>query len=134
MFGPGGVSYVYLCYGIHEMFNIVTGEDGQGQAVLIRAIAPYAGVGDDPHVGRGPGKVTTALGIDRRLDRKDLSKGPLFVAQGLAPTGIAIGPRVGVSYAKEWADKPLRFWWRDHASVSRPSAPSRRTVSTTRKR
>jgi DNA-3-methyladenine glycosylase len=133
MFGPGGVSYVYLCYGIHEMFNIVTGEDGQGQAVLIRAIAPYVGVGDDPHVGRGPGKVTTALGIDRRLDRKDLAKGALFVAQGLQPTAIAAGPRIGVAYAKEWAEKPLRFWWRDHASVSRPS-PARRTVSTTRKR
>jgi len=128
MFGPGGVSYVYLCYGIHEMFNIVTGEDGQGQAVLIRAIAPYLGLPDDPHVGRGPGKVTTALGIDRRLDRKSLAKGPLFVARGLAPTAIASGPRIGVAYAKEWAAKPYRFWWRDHPSVSRP------TVATTRKR
>jgi DNA-3-methyladenine glycosylase len=128
MFGPGGVSYVYLCYGIHEMFNIVTGEDGQGQAVLIRAIAPYLGLPDDPHVGRGPGKVTTALGIDRSLDRKDLAKGPLFVARGLEPTAIATGPRVGVAYAKDWAEKPFRFWWRDHASVSRP------TVATTRKR
>ena len=134
MFGPGGVSYVYLCYGIHEMFNIVTGEDGQGQAVLIRAIAPYVGLPDDPHVGRGPGKVTKALGIDRSLDRKDLAKGPLFVAQGLAPTAIATGPRIGVAYAKEWADKPYRFWWRDHASVSRPAAASRGTESTIRKR
>lgn len=129
MFGPGGVSYVYLCYGIHEMFNIVTGEAGSGQAVLIRAIAPYVGLPDDPHVGRGPGKVTAALGIDRSLDRKDLSKGPLFVARGLEPTAIATGPRVGVAYAKQWAAKPYRFWWRDHPAVSRPS-----TVSTTRKR
>ena len=131
MYGPGGISYVYLCYGVHEMMNIVTGQDGQGQAVLIRAIAPYLGLPDDPHVGRGPGKVTTALGIDRSLDRKDLSKGTLFVASGLAPTAIASGPRIGVAYAKEWAEKPLRFWWRDHASVSRPSGL---TVSTTRKR
>lgn len=129
MFGPGGVSYVYLCYGIHEMFNIVTGDEGAGQAVLIRAIAPYVGLPDDPHVGRGPGKVTAALGIDRSLDRKDLSKGPLFVARGLEPTAIATGPRVGVAYAKEWAAKPYRFWWRAHPAVSRPS-----TVSTTRKR
>ena len=128
MFGRGGVSYVYLCYGIHEMFNIVTGEEGQGQAVLIRAIAPYLGLPDDPHVGRGPGKVTTALGIDRTLDRKDLARGPLFVARGLAPTAIATGPRVGVAYAGDWAAKPFRFWWRDHPAVSRP------TVSTTRKR
>ncbi|HMG57178.1 MAG TPA: DNA-3-methyladenine glycosylase, partial [Kofleriaceae bacterium] len=47
MFGPGGVSYVYLCYGIHEMFNIVTGGEGVGQAVLIRAIAPWLGLPDD---------------------------------------------------------------------------------------
>ena len=128
MFGPGGVSYVYLCYGIHEMFNIVTGAEGEGQAVLIRAIAPYLGLPDDPHAGRGPGKVTTALGIDRTLDRKDLARGPLFVAHGLAPTAIATGPRVGVAYAGDWAKKPFRFWWRDHPAVSRP------TVSTTRKR
>jgi DNA-3-methyladenine glycosylase len=134
MYGPGGVSYVYLCYGIHEMFNIVTGVEGDGQAVLIRAIAPYLGLPDDPHVGRGPGKVTTALGIDRSLDRKDLAKGPLFVARGLEPTAIAKGPRIGVDYAKEWAAKPLRFWWRDHASVSRPTVGARETVSTTRKR
>ena len=109
MYGPGGISYVYLCYGIHEMFNIVTGPEGEGQAVLIRAIAPYLGLPDDPHVGRGPGKVTTALGIDRSLDRKDLSKGALFVARGLEPHAIAKGPRIGVAYAKEWANKPLRF-------------------------
>lgn len=133
MFGPGGVSYVYLCYGIHEMFNIVTGEAGHGQAVLIRAIAPYLGLPDDPHVGRGPGKVTAALGIDRRLDRKDLARGALFVARGLEPTAIARGPRVGVAYAQAWAHEPLRFWWRDHPSVSRPTG-ARGTVSTTRRR
>ena len=65
MFGPGGVSYVYLCYGIHQMFNIVTGREGDGEAVLIRAIAPLAGLPDDPSVGRGPGKVTKALMLDR---------------------------------------------------------------------
>ncbi|MEO7731105.1 MAG: DNA-3-methyladenine glycosylase, partial [Kofleriaceae bacterium] len=57
MFGPGGVSYVYLCYGIHQMFNIVTGATGAGQAVLIRAVAPWLGLDDDPAIGRGPGKV-----------------------------------------------------------------------------
>jgi DNA-3-methyladenine glycosylase len=61
MFGPGGVSYVYLCYGIHQMFNIVTGGEGEGQAVLIRAVAPLVGLPEVPSVGRGPGKVTQAL-------------------------------------------------------------------------
>lgn len=122
MFGPGGVSYVYLCYGIHEMFNIVTGPDGEGQAVLIRAIAPLVGLPADPAVGRGPGKVTTALALDRSHDRKDLTKGALFVAAHAKPR-IARGPRIGVAYAGVWADKPYRFWWRDHPSVSRVPAP-----------
>jgi DNA-3-methyladenine glycosylase len=119
MFGPGGVSYVYLCYGIHQMFNIVTGEDGQGQAVLIRAVAPLVGLPADVSVGRGPGKVTKALALDRRHDRKDLAKGPLFVAAHAKADRIGKGPRVGVDYAGDWAKKPLRFWWRDHPSVSR---------------
>ncbi|HET7501700.1 MAG TPA: DNA-3-methyladenine glycosylase [Kofleriaceae bacterium] len=125
MFGPGGVSYVYLCYGIHQMFNIVTGGPGEGQAVLIRAVAPYVGLPDDPHVGRGPGKVTRALRLDRRQDRMDLSRGPLFVARALAPSRVARGPRIGVDYAGAWAARPLRFWWNGHASVSRLPGRSR---------
>lgn len=126
MFGPGGVAYVYLCYGIHQMFNIVTGEAGAGQAVLIRAIAPYLGLPENPAVGRGPGKVTTALGIDRRHDRRDLARGALFVARvpGTGDPGappVQSGPRIGVDYAGEWAARPLRFWWGDHPAVSRPA-------------
>jgi DNA-3-methyladenine glycosylase len=139
MFGPGGVAYVYLCYGIHQMFNVVTGEDGQGQAVLVRAIAPYLGLSGDAAVGRGPGKVTTALGIDRRHDRRDLARGALFVARVPGdPAPIATGPRIGVDYAGDWAARPLRYWWRDHPAVSRyREASSSRTasrVSTRRRR
>jgi DNA-3-methyladenine glycosylase len=124
MFGPGGVSYVYLCYGIHHMFNIVTGGRGEGQAVLIRAVAPYVGLPDDAALGRGPGKVTQALALDRRHDRRDLTdpgRADLFVAAALAPPRIARGPRIGVAYAGAWAQRPLRFWWRGHAAVSRTS-------------
>jgi DNA-3-methyladenine glycosylase len=142
MFGPGGRAYVYLCYGIHEMFNIVTGEDGQGQAVLIRAIAPHTGLSDDTSIGRGPGKVTKALGIDRRHDKRDLAKGALFVAaRPTSPTSIepsdveppiACGPRIGVDYAgDDWANRPLRFWWSHHPAVSGSRAPS---LSTRRRR
>ena len=133
MFGPGGVAYVYLCYGIHQMFNIVTGSAGDGEAVLVRAIAPYAGLPDDPAVGRGPGKVTKALAIDRRHDRQDLAHGDLFVAALTEPPQIARGPRIGVDYAGAWAAKPLRFWWRDHPAVSGPRAANG-TRSTRRKR
>lgn len=125
MFGPGGRSYVYLCYGIHELFNIITGVAGEGQAVLVRAIAPYAGLPDDATIGRGPGKLTTALAIDRRHDRKDLTRGPLFVARGGAPVRIATGPRIGVAYAGDWAHRPFRFWWSGHASVSGPKVTER---------
>ncbi len=121
MFGPGGVSYVYLCYGIHQMFNIVTGPEGMGQAVLIRAIAPHLGLPEDPAIGRGPGKVTRALGLDRRHDRRDLAQGSLFVAPVCEPPRIERGPRIGVAYAGAWANRPLRFWWRDHPAVSKPS-------------
>nr|HEX4315932.1 DNA-3-methyladenine glycosylase [Kofleriaceae bacterium] len=120
MFGPGGRSYVYLCYGIHEMFNIVTGPDGHGEAVLVRAIAPLAGLPDDATVGRGPGKVTRALLLDRRHDRRDLARGALFVAAHAAPPAIAVGPRIGVDYAGAWAAAPLRFAWQGHAAVSGP--------------
>jgi DNA-3-methyladenine glycosylase len=120
MFGPGGISYVYLCYGIHQMFNIVTGSHGAGQAVLIRAIAPHLGLRDDPAIGRGPGKVTTALALDRRHDRRDLARGALYIARALAPPAVSRGPRIGVAYAGAWASRPLRFWWRDHPSVSAP--------------
>ncbi|MGE0399333.1 MAG: DNA-3-methyladenine glycosylase [Kofleriaceae bacterium] len=120
MYGPGGVAYVYLCYGIHEMFNIVANVAGKPSAILVRAIAPLVGLPDDASVGRGPGKVTIALGIDRRHDRRDLAKGSLFVAHTDAVPVIANGPRIGVDYAGEWASAPLRFWWRDHPAVSGP--------------
>lgn len=130
MFGRAGVAYVYLCYGIHELFNVVTGPEGTGQAVLIRAIAPLVGLGADDAIGRGPGKVSKALALDRSHDRQDLEKGAVFVAAipNAAPPPIDVGPRIGVDFAGAWAARPYRFWWRDHPAVSR------RTVSTRRKR
>jgi DNA-3-methyladenine glycosylase len=97
----------------------VTGPPGHGEAVLVRAIAPLIGLPDDPSVGRGPGKVTQALRLDRRHDRKDLARGKLYIASHTHPPRIARGPRIGVAYAGPWAARPLRFWWRDHPAVSR---------------
>ncbi len=129
MFGPPGHAYVYLCYGTHQMFNVSTGEDGEASAVLVRATAPLLGQPLDATVGRGPGKLTSALAIDRRFDRLDLTAAaaPLWIAAlprpAAAPIELAVGPRVGVDFAGEWAKLPLRFAWRNHPSVSRP-APS----------
>lgn len=120
MFGRGGAAYVYLCYGVHEMFNVVTGPAGAGQAVLVRAVAPLLGLPPDPGIGRGPGKLTVALGLDRRHDRRDLGGGALFIAPAQTPPALATGPRIGVAYAGAWASVPRRHWWAGHPSVSGP--------------
>lgn len=123
MFGPPGHAYVYLCYGTHQMFNVSTGEDGRASAVLIRAVAPVLGIDGDAAVGRGPGKLTTALGIDRGHNLLDLTaaEAALWLAGLAQPPGLNVGPRVGVGYAGEWANAPLRFTWRGHPAVSRPA-------------
>jgi DNA-3-methyladenine glycosylase len=127
MFGAGGVAYVYLCYGVHEMFNVVTGLHGEPGAVLVRAIAPLSGLPDDPAVGRGPGKVTRALGLHRRHTGLPLDGDELFLAataqQGRLP--VVRGPRVGVAYAGAWAARLLRFAVAGHPSVSRPAPTAR---------
>lgn len=125
MFGPAGFSYVYLCYGIHQLFNIVTGSNGEAEAVLIRAldlIAPTRSAGRDRRAMAGPGKLTRELGIDGGHDRLDLTDdAPIRLEPGRAikADSIAVGPRVGVDFAGEWARAPLRFWVRDNPAVSR---------------
>lgn len=103
MFGPAGRWYVYLCYGIHWMLNIVTGAEGVPAAVLIR--------GAGPHVG--PGRVTKGLGIDRSFDGVAASRrgGLWFEPSGIEVPRrlVARTPRIGVGYAGDWAAKPLRF-------------------------
>jgi DNA-3-methyladenine glycosylase len=128
MYGPPGHAYVYFIYGVHEMFNVVAGRDGEGAAVLIRALEP---LGDDvePRAGRGPGKLTRLLGVDRRHNGADLcAGGALGIARGrrVAPDAIARGPRVGVAYAGAWARAPLRFWIAGHPAVSRGPKPEAR--------
>jgi len=123
MFGHGGVSYVYLCYGMYDLFNVVTGRDGDPQAVLIRALEPVRGIGGDVAVTRGPGKLTRALGITRSHSGLDMTGAstPVYIAPGrrISRTDISVGPRVGVDYAGDWASAPLRFWIAGHPSVSR---------------
>lgn len=123
MFGPGGVAYVYLIYGMYDMFNVVTGPAGRAQAVLVRAVEPVRGIAGGAAAARGPGKLTRALGISRHHNGTDLMRSPdIFVAPGprVAPERIARGPRIGIDYAGDWAHAPLRFWLDGHPSVSRP--------------
>lgn len=105
MYREGGCWYVYLCYGVHEMLNLVTGPAGHPAAVLIRGLDSV----------NGPGRLTKRLGIGRKLNGA-----PAVPESGLhlVDPGIKIprrkilrGPRIGVDYAGPiWAAKPWRFW------------------------
>lgn len=107
MFGPGGVAYVYLIYGMYHCLNVVTEREQFPSAVLIRAIEIEGELID------GPGRLCRALQIDRRLNRVDLTIGESiwFEDRGVVVKREDVGshPRVGVDYAGEWAKKPWRF-------------------------
>ena len=117
MFGPGGVAYVYLIYGMYHCLNVVTEREEFPSAVLIRAIEI------DGELIDGPGRLCRALQIDRRLNRADLTTGESlwFEDRGALVERGAVGahPRVGVDYAGEWAKKPWRFRLRRVTSPTR---------------
>jgi DNA-3-methyladenine glycosylase len=130
MFGPPGHAYVFLVYGLHWHFNVVTTASGAPHAVLIRAVEPLAGVelmaqrrGLSPShrdLTNGPGKLCTAFGIDRAAYGADLTQQPLFLCDpGATRPRVARSPRIGVDYAGEWAARLWRFYDRDSPHVSR---------------
>ena len=130
MYGPGGTAYVYFVYGMYNQFNVVTNVPDIPHAVLVRALEPVEGIEimrqrrhglSDQNLTNGPGKLCIALGIDRSLDRADLTGDSVWLEQGrpVARSKIASGPRIGIDYAEEWIDKPWRFWIRDNPFVSR---------------
>ena len=134
MFEEGGIAYIYLCYGIHEMFNIVTSTEGHAQAILVRAIEPTEGIdtillrrGMDkikPNITAGPGSVAKALGIDRKLNGISLQSDALWIEdRGLNFTDeqIAAVPRIGVAYAGQDALLPYRFYVKGNPFVSKPN-------------
>ena len=132
MFGAGGTSYVYLCYGIHHLFNIVTNVKGVADAVLIRAIEPH--VGEDhmvrrvrtesaKRIGSGPGKLTKALGIDRSFNGKYLLSHDVWLEDRgiqVSKSKIISSKRVGIDYAGDDALLPWRFTILDNLWVSKP--------------
>ncbi len=133
MFGAPGHAYVYFTYGMHWMLNIVTGEEGQSNAVLIRAVEPDEGesVMSFRRAGRsrseltnGPAKVAQAFGINGVLNGADLCDpgGSIWLEAGWlsADLCIANGPRVGLgNTAEPWLSMPWRYWIADNPFVSR---------------
>jgi DNA-3-methyladenine glycosylase len=129
MYARGGTAYVYLCYGIHSLFNVVTNKAGIPHAVLIRAIEPVMGIDAmlqragktlaDKSLGVGPGKLSKILGIHFRHSGMDLLKKPSGCSapgiwieddgRTVLPGKILAGPRIGVDYAGEDALLPYRF-------------------------
>ena len=108
MFGPAGIAYIYLIYGMYYCTNIVTEAAGIGSAVLIRALEPIQNISLRT---QGPGLLSKAMDINKRHNRHSLQSDDLFIANNpeLQDFNIVERPRIGVSYAKEWAEKPLRF-------------------------
>lgn len=133
MFGQAGHAYVYFTYGMHWMFNIVTGSEGTASAVLIRALEPVEGTDiialhrsgrSRRHWMNGPAKLAQAMAIDRSLNGANLCHrdGVIWCEDGHSPPGSDIkrGPRIGLGKTPEpWLSVPWRFWLKDNPFVSR---------------
>ena len=131
MYLPGGVAYVYLIYGIHHLFNVVTNIEEEPHAVLIRAIEPLAGIDTmlkrmkktvpDYTIGKGPGNVSKALGISTIHTGVSLMNREIFIADDgtrIKPSSITATKRIGVDYAADDALLPYRFIVKDNPYVS----------------
>jgi len=132
MWGPPGHAYVYLCYGMHQLLNLVTDQVDEGAAVLIRACEPVSGHAairarrgniDGPAMLTGPGKVGAALGLDATWSGHALFEpGGLMLFDGPAPAAMLRGPRVGIDYASPRDRKaPYRIAAADTRWVSQPA-------------
>lgn len=123
LFEKGGYSYVYLCYGIHFLFNLVTGDIGKPNAILIRGIEPVIGLPVmlarrnhlkvSPALTAGPGALAQALGINKSHNAISLSGDVIWLEDidrfDLSDTEIKTGPRVGMNFEGRWHSAPLRF-------------------------
>ncbi len=132
MFLKGGISYVYLCYGIHHLFNIVVGQQDNPCAVLIRAIKPLIGINTmlkrrkfskiSKELTNGPGKLTQALGITTKLNKVSLTGNRIWIEDQeikFRKKDILSSPRIGVDYAEDDAKLPYRFYFKNNKWVSK---------------
>jgi DNA-3-methyladenine glycosylase len=131
MFERGGVSYVYLCYGVHELFNVVTNKEGLAEAVLIRALEPTDGVGlmmerygikQPKGITSGPGKLAKALGITRAHNLQDLTGNTIWIEDRgmvVTPKNIQASARIGMNFPGKDALLPWRFTIKGNEWVSK---------------
>ncbi len=132
MFEMGGAAYVYLCYGIHHLFNVVTNDAEVADAVLIRALEPFVGIEEMKErrgkitnrfqLTSGPGKLSKAMGIDRNLNGKSLFHNEVWIEDdgtSILQKNIKASKRIGIDYAGEDALLPWRFTLRDSEWVSK---------------
>jgi DNA-3-methyladenine glycosylase len=133
MYMKGGHAYVYICYGMHPMMNVVTGPEGSAHAVLIRAIEPKSGYDImvqrrgmkklTPTITNGPGKLAVALGIEKSMDGSVLTDSTITILEGdsVASENIYHGPRVGMTkHVGDCAHRPWRFYIKSNRWVSKP--------------
>ena len=133
IFQKGGKAYIYLCYGLHHMFNIVSGPENTAHAILIRAVEPIYGsdqmktrrkLEHDINITNGPGKLCQALGISTQLDGIDITNdsSSIWIAEGseVSKEEIIASPRVGIAYAQECALWDWRFRVKSNAWTSKP--------------
>ncbi|MDH5367990.1 MAG: DNA-3-methyladenine glycosylase [Cyclobacteriaceae bacterium] len=129
MFQKGGIAYIYLCYGIHNLFNVVTNIEGEPEAVLIRAIEPINGVETMEQrrglkgkaLTSGPGKLTSALGIKHNHNGISLLSDNIWIEEGKKIDEIEIvsTTRIGIDYAEEDAFLPWRYYIRGNKYISK---------------
>lgn len=135
MYEAGGISYVYLCYGIHHLFNVVTAPKNTPHAVLIRGLMPTVGLETmlerrkmtslAPRLTAGPGALAQALAINKALNAKDLLGEEIWIEDNgliFSPEQIVASPRIGVGYAEDHALLPWRFYIKGNKYVSKPNA------------
>ena len=131
-YNDGGLSYVYLCYGIHYLFNVITNTADVADAVLIRALEPLDGIDTvlerrgmhkmEHRIAAGPGSVSRAMGIDKSHNGLDMTHREIWIEdRGISykKTQIIASPRVGVDYAGEDAKLPWRYRLKDSPWTSR---------------
>ncbi|MFY0625683.1 MAG: DNA-3-methyladenine glycosylase [Reichenbachiella sp.] len=129
LYNSGGVAYVYLCYGIHNLFNVVTNVEGMADAILIRALEPLEGMevmkkrinSKNEKMTNGPGLLSKAMGIDRKLNKASLSDNNVWIEEGSETSidNIVLAKRIGIDFAEEDALLPWRFYIKGNQWVSK---------------